>query len=143
MRPGMDHMDGLDHHFTFKKICPYYQCHSWNSSLSITQDKTTPRVLAQVKMRNLELHEGELYHQLVSLAMWGQDQRLVPESSRTGQHARRTSLEDLMSIHHGKNPGSYTIDCFSEQLERQSSKMETMRLPDSIDISVSEKLGVE
>ncbi|KAM7270358.1 hypothetical protein ACFE04_018906 [Oxalis oulophora] len=55
----------------------------------------------------------------------------------------RTSLEDLMSIHHGKNPGSYTIDCFSEQLERQSSKMETMRLPDSIDISVSEKLGVE
>ncbi|KAM7269023.1 hypothetical protein ACFE04_024520 [Oxalis oulophora] len=51
----------------------------------------------------------------------------------------RTSLEDLMSIDHGTDPGSYTIERFSEQLERQSSQMETMNLPESINISVSEK----
>ncbi|KAM7271136.1 hypothetical protein ACFE04_030350 [Oxalis oulophora] len=65
----------------------------------------------------------------------------IDRSSEFG--SRRTSLEDLMSIDHGTNPGSYTIDRFSEQLERQSSQMETMSLPDSINISVSEKLGVD
>ncbi|KAM7258308.1 hypothetical protein ACFE04_014049 [Oxalis oulophora] len=65
------------------------------------------------------------------------DDRHLKEKRRT--LAWRTSLEDLMSIDHGTDPGSYTIDRFSKQLERQSSQMETMNLPESINILVSEK----
>ncbi|KAM7258958.1 hypothetical protein ACFE04_014699 [Oxalis oulophora] len=60
----------------------------------------------------------------------GESTERIDRSSEFG--SRRTSLEDLMSIDHGTNPGSYTIDHFSEQLERQSSQMETTSLPETI-----------
>ncbi|KAM7274534.1 hypothetical protein ACFE04_016400 [Oxalis oulophora] len=60
-------------------------------------------------------------------------------SDRTSElGSRNTALEDLMGSEAAGTSSGYSIDLFSEQLDRQSQQEETISLPDSINSSLSD-----